>query len=99
MHDRLECPHYRPDLEIMSVPGVRRITMHAAKVTLFGMTGRLRGPSRFRERLSLSCQQQFEDRRAGGSMRRQVEIGSSRQNMLWLFRLCLPRKHLGLWSA
>ncbi len=39
MHDRSRMPELQPDLETETVHAVERMTMHAAEVTLFGMSG------------------------------------------------------------
>ncbi len=38
MHDRSRMPELQPDLETETVHAVERMTMHAAEVTLFGMS-------------------------------------------------------------
>jgi hypothetical protein len=40
MHDRSRMPELQPDLETETVHAVVRMTMHAAEVTLFGMSER-----------------------------------------------------------
>lgn len=40
MHDRSRMPELQPDLETETVHAVERMTMPAAEVTLFGMSGK-----------------------------------------------------------